>query len=196
MKAPLPDDRMPEAEVALRLAFYLLAHPQSAGEVSVALDGAQIRVHGRQIFPIEAFLDDVGWRQVAQVGRNAWQGIYERDGSRLTVHASSGVGDVVAQIGPTRVRTECKKGPLIHKPGSREYPALHEAIGQVLTVDNVEPNDVLAVAVPLTDRFASLVTRWREAPLVITSGIQLVMVGRDGSVDGLNLPVGTGNADR
>lgn len=188
MTTPLPADRMPEAEVALRLAFHLLAHPQSGGEASVALDGAQIRVHGRQVFPIEAFLDDVGWKQVSQVGRNPWQGDYERNGSRLTVHASSGMGDVVARVGHFRIRAECKKGPLIHKPGSKEYPALHEAIGQVLTVESVEPDDVLAVAVPLTDRFSNLVTRWRAAPLVVRSGIRLVMVGRDGSVDGLGLP--------
>ena len=186
MNAALPIDRMPEAEVALRLAFHLLEHPASAGEASVALDGAQIRVHGKQVFPIESFLEESGWEQVAQAGRNPWQGTYERDGAKLVVHASAGVGDVVARVGQSRIRAECKKGPLVRKAGSKEYPALHEAIGQVLTVDSVEPGDVLAVAVPLTDRFSDLVTRWRLAPLVVASGIRLLMVGRDGTVDGLS----------
>ena len=111
----------------------------------------------------------------------------ERNGARLTVHASSGVGDVVARIGRRRVVAECKKGPLIRKPGSPERPVLHEALGQLLTFEAVQPNDVLAAAVPLTEQFATLVARWRQAPLLASSGIKLVMVGRDGSVDGLKL---------
>lgn len=188
MNAKLPTDRMPEAEVALRLAFHLLEHPASAGKASVALDGAQIRVHGKQVFPVEAFLQELGWKQVTQAGKNPWQGTYQLDDSRLVVHASSGVGDVVARVGRVRVRAECKKGPLIRKPGSQEYPVLHEAIGQVITVESVAQDDVLAVAVPFTNRFSDLASRWRNTPLVIKAGIRLVLVGRDGAVDGLALP--------
>lgn len=187
MTVSLPPDQMPEAEVALRLAFHLLEHPASSDEASVALDGAQIRVQRRQVFPIRPFLFDLGWKQVAQSGKNQWQGEYERKGSRLVLHSSPGVGDVVAHVGQARIRAECKKGPLIYKPGGKEYPALHEALGQALTVDSVEPGDVLAVAVPLTDRFSRLIARWRTAPLVVRSEIRLVMVGRDGSVHGLEL---------
>ena len=183
----LPQDRMPEAEVSLRLAFHLLDHPASAGEASVALDGAQVRVHGKQVFAVEGFLADQGWKQTSQEGRNPWQGAYERNGAKLIVHASSGVGDVVTHVGNHRILAECKKGPLIHKPGSQERPVLHEAIGQLLTIESLQPNDVLAAAVPLTEPFATLVSRWRLAPLLIESGIRLVMVGRDGSIDGLTL---------
>lgn len=55
----LPEDRMPEAEVSLRLAFYLLALPDCHGTAEVAIDGAQIRVHGEQVFPIAAFLREL-----------------------------------------------------------------------------------------------------------------------------------------
>lgn len=177
---------MPEAEVSLRLAFHLLDHPGSAREASVALDGAQVRVHGKQVFPVEDFLQDFGWKQTAQEGRNPWQGTYERDGTKLIVHASSGVGDVVTHVGGHRVVAECKKGPLIHKPGSQERPVLHEAIGQLLTIESPQPNDILVAAVPLTEPFAALVSRWRRAPLLAQSGIKLVMVGRDGSIDGIS----------
>lgn len=178
---------VPGAEVSLRLAFHLLDHPASAGEASVALDGAQVRVHGKQVFAVEGFLADQGWKQTSQEGRNPWQGAYERNGAKLIVHASSGVGDVVTHVGHHRILAECKKGPLIHKPGSQERPVLHEAIGQLLTIESLQPNDVLAAAVPLTEPFATLVSRWRLAPLLIESGIRLVMVGRDGSIDGLTL---------
>jgi hypothetical protein len=40
----LPEDRMPEAEVALRLAEFILSLPGSGAMASVAIDGASIRV--------------------------------------------------------------------------------------------------------------------------------------------------------
>jgi len=183
----LPEDRMPEAEVSLRLAFHLLAIPGSQGSAEVAIDGAQIRVHGSEVFPIAAFLLDMGWKQVEQLGKNPWQGWYERHGQRLWIHSRSGVGDVVAHVGNKRVRAECKGGPLISIPGSREYPKLRGALGQVVTVEEVEANDVLAVAVPHTPRFQRLADKWRVAPLVVRSGIQIVLVGRDGRVEGLEM---------
>lgn len=187
MACKLPEDRMPEAEVSLRLAFHLLAMPGSQGTAEIAIDGAQIRVHGSQILPIAAFLLDMGWKQVEQQGKNSWQGGYERNGQRLWIHSRSGVGDVVALVGSKRLRAECKGGPLIKLPGSREYPKLRGALGQVLTVGEKEPNDVLAVAVPRTTRFQRLADKWRNAPLIVSSGIQIVLVGRDGQVEGLDL---------
>jgi hypothetical protein len=186
MAYKLPEDRMPEAEVSLRLAFHLLAMPDSQGTAEVAIDGAQIRVHGSQVFPIATFLLDMGWKQVEQQGKNPWQGSYERKGQRLWIHSCSGVGDVVVQVGTKRYRAECKGGPLIKRRGSQEYPKLRGALGQVLTVEEKEPNDVLAVAVPHTPRFQRLAEKWRRAPLIICSGIQIVLVGRDGKVEGLD----------
>ena len=57
----LPKDRMAEAEVSLRLAFYLLALPGSDGLARVAIDGAQVKVGKHQVFPIVGFLRGVGW---------------------------------------------------------------------------------------------------------------------------------------
>ena len=182
----LPDDRMPESEVALRLAFHLLELPGSSGEAEVAIDGAQVRVHGEEVFPLAAFLAGLGWRQVAQAGKNDWHGTYERDGRRLTVHSRSGLGDVVCSVGERCVRAECKKGPLIKKKGSREYPLLREALGQILTVETVGEGDVLAVAVPRAAKFVQLAEEWRGRPLVRRAGIHIVLVGRDGAVDGLD----------
>jgi hypothetical protein len=183
----LPQDRMPEAEVSLRLAFHLLSLPDAQGSVQVAIDGAQVRVHGAEVFPISAFLAAQGWKQAAQKGKNTWQGTYEREGQRLIIHAQAGVGDVVARVGDKRVRAECKGGPLIKKPGSREYSILRRALGQVVTVEQLDADDVLVVAVPHTRKFRQLADKWRGAPLVTRTGIQIVLVGRDGAVYGLNL---------
>ena len=187
MTYTLPEDRMPEAEVALRLAFHLLSMPGAESKVYVAIDGAQIRVHGDEVFPISAFLADMGWRQVKQIGQNDWRGWYERSGQRLWIHSRSGVGDVVAHVGAQRVRAECKGGPLVKLSGSKEYPRLRGTLGQVITVEEVDANDVLAVAVPGTPRFRKLAEKWREAPLVKRAGIQILLVDRDGTVEGLEV---------
>ena len=79
MTVPLPEDRMPEAEVSLLLAFYLLEHPDSSGLAEVTIDGAQVMVGENRIFPIADFLSGRGWTQVEQRGRNDWQGSYEKD---------------------------------------------------------------------------------------------------------------------
>jgi hypothetical protein len=183
----LPADRMPEAEVSLRLAFHLLSMPEAEGTAEVAIDGAQIRVGRREVFPIAAFLQVEGWALVEQKGKNPWQGWYERPGQRLWIHSRSGVGDVVARVGGKRFRAECKGGPLIKKRGSQEYPKLRGALGQVMTVEEVDGHDVLAVAVPWTEKFGELAERWRRAPLVVRSGVLIVLVGRDGEVVGLTL---------
>ncbi len=187
MKDSMPKDRMPEAEVALRLAFFLLSLPDCEGFADVAIDGAQVRVHGAQVFPIIPFLREEGWEQVKQKGKNPWQGLYQKSDHRLRIHARSGEGDVVVKVGPRRIRTECKGGPRVKKPGSPEYRILRAALGQAITIEKKEENDVLVVAVPHTDSFAKLARRWRSRPLIVQSGIQIVLVGRDGTVEGLHL---------
>lgn len=185
MAIELPRERIPEAEVSLRLADYVLSLPGSSGKAEFAIDGAQVRVNGKDIFPISGFLSTTGWEQIDQEGKNPWQGTYTRGTCQLTVHARSGVGDVVAKIGDRRVRAECKQGPLVRRPGSPEFPLLHEALGQVPTGESVDPKDVMAVAVPLSEQFTKLAERWRPRPLLQASGIQIALVGRAGDVLGL-----------
>lgn len=187
MRYQLPDDHMAEAEVSLRLAFHLLELQRNHNPVRVAIDGAHIRVHGSQIFPIQPFLQHYGWKQVRQKGKNPWQGWYENGKQELRIHSHPGEGDVVTIVRDKRVRAECKSGPLIKKPGSPEYPKLRQALGQVLTVERVEPDDVLIVAVPLSAKFRQLAHKWRSAPLVKKCAIGIVLVGRDGAVEGLDL---------
>src|SRR2546428_5769234 len=103
-------DRMAEAEVALRLADYLLAQPNASGSVEVAIDGAGVKVGEKEIFPIESFLKGQGWRQSGQRGKNDWTGAYERDGQKLLIHSEPGQGDVDIRIGTKHVVAECKKG--------------------------------------------------------------------------------------
>jgi hypothetical protein len=142
MNVSLPEDRMPEAEVSLLLAFHILDHPASGGAAEVAIDGAMLRAGENRIFPIAGFLLEQRWTHMEHRGRNGWQGLYESDGQRLEVHARPGVGDVVAIVGSKRFRVECKGGPFNRRRETRERPILQNALGQLLTVEHVRDNDL------------------------------------------------------
>ncbi|MBA1159220.1 hypothetical protein H0S73_24355 [Microvirga sp. Marseille-Q2068] len=184
----LPDDRMPEAEVALRLAEFILSLPGSGTMASVAIDGASIKVGDAVIFDIGRFMAGTGWEQTKepQVGRNAWTGAYRRGDKTIRVHSRPGKGDVVATVDGRRIVAECKKGPLVRKPGSPEYPLLTTAFGQALLFD-VSADDIVVAAVPDTPVFRKLAESWRSRPLVRRAGIRIALVARDGAVSGLDL---------
>ena len=180
-----PLDRMTEAEVSLRLAEFLLTLPRSEGSVEVAIDGASVAIGDLQVFDIERFLASQCWQKTSSEGTNRWTGTYQRNGKRLRVHSRSGLGDVVAIVGPNRVVAECKKGWLVPKKGSPERPLLATALGQALLL-NVRDNDLVIAAVPNTDAFRKIATSWRERRLVKKAGIRICLVGQDGKVDGLS----------
>jgi hypothetical protein len=181
----LSDEKMSEAEVSLRLAFYLVERRLVASDVAVAIDGAQVQTAGTVHFPMADFLNGYGCTRTE--GLESWQGHYSLGVEHcVRIHSAPGQGDVVARLktGHT-LRVESKKGPLTRSKSSQEYPLLREALGQLLTIERVEPDDILAVAVPKSPKFDELVGRWRKAPLIHRFGIRLLTVGRDGSVDGL-----------
>lgn len=184
----LPEDRMPEAEVALRLAEFILSLPGSGTMASVAIDGASIKVGHAVIFDIGRFMAVLGWEQTKepQVGRNAWTGTYRRGGKTIRVHSRPGEGDVVATVDGRRIVAECKKGPLVRKPGSPEYPLLTTALGQALLF-HVAADDIVVAAVPDTPVFRMLAESWQSRPLVRRAGIRIALVARDGAVSGLDL---------
>ena len=184
----LPADRMPEAEVALRLAEFILSLPGSGAMASVAIDGASIKVGDAVIFDIGRFMAGTGWEPIKepQVSRHAWTGTYRRGDKTIRVHSRPGEGDVVATVDGHRVVAECTKGPLIRKVGSPEYLLLTTALGQALLFE-VIADDIVVVAVPDTPVFRKLTETWRSRPLVRRSSIRIALVARDGVVSGLEL---------
>jgi hypothetical protein len=181
-------NHMPEAEVALRLAEFILSLPGSGAMASVAIDGASIKVGDAVIFDIGRFMAATGWEQIKepQVGRNVWTGTYRRGDKTIRVHSRPGEGDVVALVDGRRIVAECKKGPLVRKPGNPEYPLLKMALGQALLFD-VSADDIVVAAVPDTPVLRKLAETWRSRPLVRRAGIRIALVAHDGSVSGLNL---------
>jgi hypothetical protein len=180
---------MPEAEVALRLAEYLSELPGFEGHVDVAIDGASIKVHGAEVFDIRTYLDASGWRMSQQNGksRNEWAATYQRRDATMRIHSRSGIGDAEAVISGRRIIAECKKGPLIKKSGSPEYPLLTAALGQALLFRAGE-DDILVAAVPDSPTFRRIAADWRERPRFKSSAIQIALVSRSGEVSGLSLP--------
>jgi hypothetical protein len=179
---------MPEAEVALRLAEFILSLPTSGAMASVAIDGAGIKVGDGVIFDIGRFMASTGWQPIkeAQVRQNAWTGAYRRDDKTIRVHSRPGEGDVVATVEGRRIIAECTKGPLVHKPGRVEHSLLTTALGQTLAFE-VLADDIVVAAVPDTPVFRKLAETWRRRPLVRRAGILVALVARDGAVSGIDL---------
>jgi hypothetical protein len=177
--------RMPEAEVSLRLAFWLLDNHVATGLVEVALDGAQVQVGDVVHFEIDDFMGSSGWHKCAMGA--AWQCDWRKSATsaNIRIHSNPGRGDVVARLksGHT-LRVECKKGSLERSKSSSEYPLLREALGQLCTVAEVNNGDVLGVAVPHSRKFQELAERWRRAPLISRLGILILTVDRSGEVFG------------
>jgi len=184
----LSTQHMPEAEVALRLAQFILALPNSGAMASVAIDGASVKVGDAVIFDIGRFMAGVGWQQIKepQVGRNAWTGVYWRGDKTIRVHSRLGEGEVVATVAGRRIIAKCKKGPLVRKPGGPEYPLLTTALGQALLFE-VSADDIVVAAVPDTPVFRKLAGTRRSRPLVRRAGIRIARVALDGTVSGLGL---------
>ena len=184
----LPADRMPEAEVALRLAEFSLSLPGSGAMASVAIDAASIKVREAVAFDIGRLMAVTGWEPIKepQAGRNAWTGAYRRGDKTIRVHSRPGEGHVVATVDGRRIIAECTKGPLVHTAGRTEHSLITTALGQALLFD-VSANDIVVAAVPDTPVFRRLAEVWRERPLVRRAGIKVALVARDGAVSGLGL---------
>lgn len=181
-------DAMQEAEVSLLLALHLIRSGLAHADVSVALDGAQLRIGDLQHFDVPTFMSSHGWHRSAPGER--WQGRYLAAGAThaIEVHSSPGLGDVTTLLADQRpLIVEAKKGSLSPSKSSDEYKLMREALGQLLTLGEVPASAVLAIAVPRGERFVKLAERWRCAPLIARAGIQIVTVGVDGIVDGLSL---------
>lgn len=182
----LHPDKMTETEVTLRLAMAIIEGGHTDSDIEVAIDGAQIKTGIQEHFPIIEFLHSFGWRNSEENAR--WQCTYRHTAYKPTivVHSSSGKGDLIAELKNGRIlRVESKKGPLIRKRSSPEYPLIREAIGQLMTVKTAHPNDLLAVAVPHSEKFIELAREWRDRPLMKNAGIHIITISRNNSVTGL-----------
>lgn len=180
---------MAEAEVSLRLAFWLLKQPEVSPEITVAIDGAQVAVAGRTIFQLPLFMDAAGWvqpRPDPQKWAGEWMPI-SQDGNKLRIHSRSGQCDLIAVQGQRRILVESKGGPLVPITPRTERTRLQAAIGQIVTTKHQNEGDICVAAVPWSAEFERLAGEFRSAPLFARTGVEIALVHRNGDVSGLSL---------
>jgi hypothetical protein len=181
-------DRMPEAEVALKVAAWLVKR-HAVKTCDVKIDGAHVLIAENEIFPIRQFLQRQRWEPFKEE-HERWQGTYTCDDRELKISSKSGF-DVVAGIGSRTIRVECKGGPLVPKKGKSERVILQSAIGQALTATDCENGDIIAVAVPDSKRFRKVRDEFTTNSTnnrFLKTEIKILLVAEDdeGSVNGLD----------
>ena len=111
-----------------------------------------------------------------------WQGIYQNSSyaPRIIISSKPGVGDVVIDLNDgKKLFIESKK----FKSGSGgEYPAMREAIGQLMTGCPDDPNIVPVVAVSLSAKSAELAQTWSSNERIRKAGIHFMLVSNNGSI--------------
>jgi len=175
---------MPEAEVTLRLAFWLLDQAD-ADDAAIAIDGAHVyiraheqsgrRVEEQVVFDIKPFLAAADCEPESLA--DAWRGTYRRRGKTLTIRSVSGF-DVTVKIGRNTVVAECKGGPLKPTKGKSVAAVFASAIGQVVTCStDAQPNRLL-IAVPDSPAFERGGKQILRSAVFQKIGIEIALVGR------------------
>ena len=173
---------MQEPEVSLRIAMAYIKDGKTHSNVTVSIDGAHIKTKDTIHFDITTFMNKNGYSKCG--GDNTrWQGEYQNSdfSPRIIVSSKPGVGDVVIHLKDGKTLfVESKK----FKSGSGgEYPAMREAIGQLMTGCPDNPNIVPVVAVPLSAKSAELKRTWSANERIRKAGIRFMLVSDNGSID-------------
>ena len=173
---------MQEAEVSLRVAMYYIKQGLTDKNVFVAIDGSQIKTENTVHFDIMSFLKENGLTKIDEAA-DRWQGIYSVSeyAPRIVIHSEPGKGDVEIHLKDGRqLIVESKKGK--DNKSNHEYHLMREAIGQLMTREEVAENDILAVAVPFSDKTDKLANEWCKKTLMKKVGIRFILVKPDGDV--------------
>lgn len=157
-----------EAEVIIGIAKFLIVKKMIEGNVQISLDGMH-----KKSYPNWA-------NQIKNIN------IIEIN--------SSGFGDVVATfnkqfasiIGKKKLFIECKKGSYSNSKTSQEYKLMREAIGQITTVENYDPDTLYAIAVPKSKRTVKLTENWSMREGIKKLGIKILLIDDKDNVYGLN----------
>lgn len=179
-------NKMPEAEVTLRLAFWLLDTAPESSHADIAVDGAHVRIApyehaGRQIaervvFDIRAFLATNECRPERLT--DEWRGTYRRRGKTLRIRSISGF-DVQVRSGGKTIKVECKGGPLETAKGQAVANILASAIGQVICAAGSEADaEELWIAVPDAPAFENAARRLLTKRAFRNTGTHIALVGR------------------
>jgi hypothetical protein len=184
----LRSEQMTQTEVCLRLARHLLSSRIAAADVRVSLTGHELSRRRTIHFPVIRFLRERG---ITRVGQSSdWRGEYTLHGSAHTLHleAAPETPDLVTMLEcGRRLVVHASRGLLRESRSSGDHKVLRSMLGLAMTFDDCSANDVIAVAVPRSQRFRALASKFRELPLVRAAGLLVVTVDRAGCVEGLSV---------
>ena len=172
---------MQEPEVSLRIAMNYIQNGKTCANVNVSIDGAHVKTKGTIHFDIEGFLRENGYVK-CDGANDRWQGEYGSSTSshRIVVSSKPGIGDVtIVQNDGKILFIESKK----FKSGSSgEYPAMREAIGQLMTSCPDDFEVIPVVAVPYSSKSAELAQKWSANKRMRMAGIRFMLVREDGGI--------------
>jgi hypothetical protein len=173
---------MQEPEVSLRIAMKYIQDGMTSKDVVVSIDGAHIKTKETVHFDIESFMYENGYKKYdGNISR--WQGEYENTNftPRIIISSKSGIGDMNIILNDGRTLfVESKK---IKSGSGGEYPAMREAIGQLMTSCPDRADIIPVVAVPYTTKSAERVQEWSSNTRIHTAGIRFMLVHENGNVD-------------
>ena len=172
---------MQEPEVSLRLAMRYIKEDMTSEDIAVSIDGAHIKTKDVVHFELVKFMRENGYSKCD--GCAHWQGIYKtsENAPRIIVSSKPGIGDVTIHLkeGKT-LYIESKK----FKSGSGgEYPAMREAIGQLMTGCPDDSNVIPVVAVPHSAKSEELAREWSRSRRIRNAGIRFLLVRDCGGIE-------------
>lgn len=170
---------MQEPEVSLRIAMAYIRDCKTCSDIAVSIDGAHIKTKNTIHFDITRFMCENGYVKCDGL-HDRWQGEYKNPNYTYGIVVSSkpGVGDLIIPLNDGSVLfIESKK---IKGGSGGEYPAMREAIGQLMTSCPDTPNVIPVVAVPHSAKSLELAHRWSCNERIRRAGIQFLLVNREG----------------
>ena len=172
---------MTEPEVSLRIAMKYIQSDEACKDITVSIDGAHVKTLNAMHFDIAAFMSKYGYLKCDN-DPSRWQGPYQRFDSpiRINICSKPGIGDITITLrdGKT-LYIESKK----FKTGSGgEYPAMREAIGQLITGCPDDENMIPVVAIPYSSKSFELSQKWSCNKRIRSAGIHFLLVHPDGEI--------------
>ena len=173
---------MTEPEVSLRIAMKYVQSGEACKDITVSIDGAHIKTLNTMYFDIAAFMREHGYLKCDD-NQNRWQGEYQKRGfaTRIIICSKSGIGDVTIALNNGKtLYIESKK----FKSGSGgEYPAMREAIGQLMTGCPDDENTIPIVAIPYNSKSFELSKKWSCNERIRNAGIRFMLVFLNGNIE-------------
>ena len=173
---------MQEPEVSLRIAMKYIQEHKTYSDITVSIDGAHIKTKGTIHFDIASFMRKNGY--VKCTGEDdRWQGTYQTSNHvpHIIISSKPGIGDVsILQTDGSTLFIVSKK---LKSGTGGEYPAMREAIGQLMTGCPDRPDVIPVVAVPYSPKSDELAQKWSSNKRMHMAGIRFMLVHENGDID-------------